>query len=134
MHWCAGVVYWCRVLLLDSPTPFQCRLMHPGFCCSAALPVCVRRKLLLTLCVLLPSRALLLGGGPSKKQGAEEGSAQGGGKSWGAEEADDEGDEEEEEEAPGNGPERGIGAHVKRRDGMEMEVTFVSGEKCIDGS
>ena len=48
-----------------------------------------------------------------------------GNKSWGAD------DEDEEDKGARKSIGGGVGAHVKRSDGMEMEVTFVSGEKLV---
>ena len=64
-------------------------------------------------------RALLLG-----DTKAVEGSNHGN-KSWGAD------DEDEEDKGARKSIGGGVGAHVKRSDGMEMEVTFVSGEKLV---
>jgi hypothetical protein len=52
----------------------------------------------------------------------------GGKKTEGGEEDGDDDEEEEEEKGAAKGKGGKIGTHVKRSDGMEMEVTFVSGE------
>ncbi len=48
-------------------------------------------------------------------------------KSWAGAEEEGEDEEDEEDETERDAAGAKIGAHVKRKDGMEMEVTFVSG-------
>ena len=78
----------------------------------------------------------MLGGAGSKGASKGEGDGVHGSKSWQAadgdeaDEEDEEDEEEEDEQGGGKGGAKeaaGIGARIKRKDGMEMEVTFVSG-------
>jgi hypothetical protein len=72
---------------------------------------------------LILIRALLLGAADKNDQSAVHDA-----KSWNADDGEENEDEKEEkEDEHGDVGGTKIGARIKRKDGMEMEVTFVSG-------